>query len=219
MCPNELISASYRSEPSWVVLSGAQCGLGLDRPAAAFPKELARTIMTRRTRPGDWVLDPFSGWGTSAEVAHEIGRFCLGIELDKTRAAESAASFKRPSVIVNEDSRSSLKGEFPLCQLLITSPPLFLDVSDDKLAMLESINLLCQALLAQRHLLTKTATISIEALVTTSTSGVTRAYHFEIYNAIRQHFRYIGDTIFCCGSGDPLPGGFGHIYMIEFANT
>ena len=32
------------------------------------------------TEPGDWVLDPFLGSGTTAAVAHKMGRRWIGIE-------------------------------------------------------------------------------------------------------------------------------------------
>jgi len=205
-------------DPSWMVLSGERCGLGPDRPAASYPKEVARTLINRRTHPGDWVLDPFSGWGTTAEVANEVGRFCLGIEIDKALALKSKTFFRAPSTVLIGDSRKSLSDNYQSCQLLLTSSPLFLDESDDEVAIRQAVDLLLSALVAQRHLLAYSATIAVEALVTKSASGAIRAYHLAIHNAIEKHFRYIGEMVFCCGSGNTLPGGFGHIYMLEFAN-
>jgi site-specific DNA-methyltransferase (adenine-specific) len=49
--------------------------------AAAFPDALPEWFIRLFTKPGDTVLDPFSGSGTSMRVARDLGRNGLGIEL------------------------------------------------------------------------------------------------------------------------------------------
>lgn len=51
---------------------------------AAFPRELVRRCILLGTRPGDTVLDPFSGSGTTGVVAKEEGRGAVLIELNPT---------------------------------------------------------------------------------------------------------------------------------------
>jgi site-specific DNA-methyltransferase (cytosine-N4-specific) len=50
--------------------------------AAPFPQALAATCIALATRPADAVLDPFVGSGTTALVAHQLGRTAIGIELN-----------------------------------------------------------------------------------------------------------------------------------------
>jgi DNA modification methylase len=45
-----------------------------------LPKKLLRPIIGCATDPGDLVVDPFSGSATTAYVATELGRRCIGIE-------------------------------------------------------------------------------------------------------------------------------------------
>lgn len=49
----------------------------------SFPKPegLINTLIEGCTKPGDWVLDSFLGSGTTAAVAHKMGRRWIGIEL------------------------------------------------------------------------------------------------------------------------------------------
>lgn len=49
---------------------------------ATFPRELARRCILAGSRPGDLVLDPFGGAGTTAVEARNLGRKYLLIELD-----------------------------------------------------------------------------------------------------------------------------------------
>lgn len=48
---------------------------------AVFPRELARLCLQAGSKPGDRVLDPFFGSGTTGVVCNELDRQCTGIEL------------------------------------------------------------------------------------------------------------------------------------------
>ncbi len=62
---------------------------------APFPRELARRCILLSTRPGDLVLDPFGGSGTTAVAARELGRRALLVELNAEYADQSAARIQR----------------------------------------------------------------------------------------------------------------------------
>jgi len=49
---------------------------------AAFPSEIPRRCILAASRPGDTVLDPFLGSGTTALVAGQLQRNAIGIELN-----------------------------------------------------------------------------------------------------------------------------------------
>ena len=52
-----------------------------DHPAM-FPQRLASDHIATWSNPGDLVLDPFSGSGTTAKAAKELGRRFLGLEIN-----------------------------------------------------------------------------------------------------------------------------------------
>jgi site-specific DNA-methyltransferase (adenine-specific) len=54
------------------------------------PLRLARRALLASTREGDLVFDPFSGSGTTAVAAKELGRFFVGAELEEEFARLSA---------------------------------------------------------------------------------------------------------------------------------
>lgn len=58
---------------------------------AAFPRELARRCILLGSQPGDVVIDPFGGSGTTAVVAEEVGRRAITIELNPAYAGSRKA--------------------------------------------------------------------------------------------------------------------------------
>lgn len=54
---------------------------------AVFPTELVRPCILAGSRPGDTVLDPFFGAGTVGLISLELGRRCVGVELNESYVA------------------------------------------------------------------------------------------------------------------------------------
>lgn len=50
------------------------------------PEKLLKSLVEQFTEPGDSVLDPVSGSGTTCKAAYQLGRDYLGIEIDPTMA-------------------------------------------------------------------------------------------------------------------------------------
>jgi site-specific DNA-methyltransferase (adenine-specific) len=61
-----------------------------DRHYATYPDRLIRPIILACSNPGNVVVDPFAGSGTTCRVAKETGRRCIGIELNPEYAAMAA---------------------------------------------------------------------------------------------------------------------------------
>ena len=55
------------------------------------PLDLLRRVILASTKPGDVILDPFMGSGTTAAAAVEMGRQFIGIERDSTYVAAARA--------------------------------------------------------------------------------------------------------------------------------
>jgi site-specific DNA-methyltransferase (adenine-specific) len=62
---------------------------------AAFPDQLIRPIIEACSNPGDLVLDPFAGSGTTCRVAISLGRRAVGIDLNPEYAAMASRRHRR----------------------------------------------------------------------------------------------------------------------------
>ncbi len=54
---------------------------------ATFPDELAQNCILAGSQENDWVLDPFSGSGTTCRVANKYGRNYIGIDINRKYCA------------------------------------------------------------------------------------------------------------------------------------
>ncbi len=69
------------SYPTNVLHLATECGN--KNHSAAFPPALPRWFVRLFTRPGDVVLDPFMGSGTTLDVALELDRIAVGIDVNE----------------------------------------------------------------------------------------------------------------------------------------
>jgi len=99
---------------------------------ATFPESLAQRFIEFFTKPGDWIIDPFLGSGSSLIASKRAHRNALGIELYPLYAnfAESALSRipgENKTLVVQGDTRQELKklqlSGSPKFSFCITSPP------------------------------------------------------------------------------------------------
>lgn len=98
---------------------------------ATFSSALAERAIKMYTRPGDLVLDPFLGVGTTIHAARLLGRRGVGIELYKKFADLAEDVLKQEMLgesleqkVVCGDCRNLLKWvEADSVQLVFTSPP------------------------------------------------------------------------------------------------
>jgi site-specific DNA-methyltransferase (cytosine-N4-specific) len=66
---------------------------------ATFPTELPERCIKAGSRPGDTVLDPFMGSGTTAWVARHLGRQAVGCELNAEYLDIAARRLQQQSLL------------------------------------------------------------------------------------------------------------------------
>jgi modification methylase len=73
---------------------------------APFPEELVEHCILATTEPGDTVLDPFSGIGTTAVVAKRLGRHYIGFDISEKYIEISEENIKMGKVRKKKDYES-----------------------------------------------------------------------------------------------------------------
>jgi site-specific DNA-methyltransferase (adenine-specific) len=67
------------------------------------PVELLKYLLEKTTEPGDAVLDPFAGSGSTIVAAQETGRICLGAEIEPEWARVAAERTGLPLIEVAQE--------------------------------------------------------------------------------------------------------------------
>ena len=88
-----------------------------------FTESLATRVIEELTEPGDLVLDPFAGFGTSLVVAERLGRRTLGVELIPERVVHVATRLADPARILQGDALRLHELVDEPVDLVLTSPP------------------------------------------------------------------------------------------------
>lgn len=76
---------------------------------ATFPPKLIEPCILAGCPPGGTVLDPFFGAGTTGLVAQQLGRNCIGIEVNKKYAAMADARIKAAFMGPEQKKRHAIK--------------------------------------------------------------------------------------------------------------
>jgi DNA modification methylase len=88
-----------------------------------FTESLAAAVIEEYSQPGDVVLDPFAGFGTTPWIATRMGRRAVAVELLDERASFIRQRLHGGAEVITGDARqlgSLVGGPVDLC---LTSPP------------------------------------------------------------------------------------------------
>ena len=88
-----------------------------------YSEALVAAFMQEFTSPGDVVLDPFAGFGTTMFVAESMGRLAYGIEYDIERVRYARSLLQAPDNMIHGDALELASYHLPACDFSITSPP------------------------------------------------------------------------------------------------
>jgi SAM-dependent methyltransferase len=102
--------------------------LAAERPAGTsddihFTEALAASIIGHATQPGDLVLDPFAGYGTTLTVAERLGRRAIGIELLQEHLEIARRRTRGAARLILGDARRLAELVDESVDLVLTSPP------------------------------------------------------------------------------------------------
>jgi len=99
-----------------------------ERPAGTaddihFTEALAASVIGYASRPGELVLDPFAGYGTTMTVAERMGRRGIGIELIPEHLEIARRRVGGEARLILGDARELARLVDEPVDLVLTSPP------------------------------------------------------------------------------------------------
>ncbi|MHB2020957.1 MAG: TRM11 family SAM-dependent methyltransferase [Candidatus Xenobia bacterium] len=118
-----------RFTKSWVKCDGKRRDFTDDilMHPASFPPELAMEFINFFTRPGDTVLDPFAGCGSTLDACVRTGRKGIGVELSPKwveACRRRMQALQAPDVrVLNADAQRLSELDLPTIDFCFTSPP------------------------------------------------------------------------------------------------
>lgn len=115
---------------SWFVHNPPPRSASQVRHPAKYPERMVEEFLEFFTRPGEVVLDPFMGVGSTILAADRAGRHGIGLELNPeyfALAREHLGLAADAHVLLNEDASRAGEiwqaGELPQVDFVMTSPP------------------------------------------------------------------------------------------------
>ena len=88
-----------------------------------FTEALAASVIGYASQPGELVLDPFAGYGTTVTVAERMGRRAIGIELVAEHLEIARRRAGRGARLIHGDARELARLVDEPVDLVLTSPP------------------------------------------------------------------------------------------------
>lgn len=203
---------------SWFQIDGSLPAIDYDGDSSyRFPEALVEGMLNEYTRPGDRVLDPFCGFGTTLAVCARLGRPAVGFERN-LRVFQYACRLLASSNRVFHDRADNIctynldKFDFVIC-----SPP-FRSFDDHiPLEGEEYYSHLVDVFRHIRRVLRLGAHIVVEtANLASCHSTIPRAFRSML--ALAELFTFEREYV-CCNTGEAqVAPGYYHSYLMVFRN-
>jgi SAM-dependent methyltransferase len=204
---------------SWFIIDGTLESLDYEGPTFfRLPIALAERVIADHSAPGDWVLDPFCGFGTVLVAAQRLGRCAVGIEKDPGRSQFAASRTKPPSRVIAGDVREVATHELPLFSLLFTSPPYTTFRNWDEqgfVAYFDDLRVIFEALTT---VMKPGARVIVEISNVRTEQGV-RTVAWDAAKVLTDIFRFEGEIVRCNTGPEPAGPGYKHSYILIFTTA
>ncbi len=187
-----------------------------------YPLELVQAFLDEYTRPGDSVLDPFAGFGTTLLAAQAAGRVPYGVELDEAKVSYTRPRLDKPQSLVQGDARSQASYGLPRIDFSMTSPPFAtLDDATDPLSDYTTKGSGYRAYLrdlsqiyAQLRSLMKPAGVVVIEVSNLKQHGRVTPLAWDLGAEIAKVLHFEGEVVIC---GDEYDYGYDHSYCLVYS--
>jgi DNA modification methylase len=186
-----------------------------------YTEELVATFLRQYTRPGDTVLDPFAGYGTTLIAAEAMDRVPYGIEFDVRRARYIRSLLQHPANLIYGDTRKLSGYQLPPIDFSITSPPYmaahesedpFTNYTQAGAGYVAYLRQLEQIYASMRQLLKPNARVVLEVANLKGENGIT-TLAWDVARAVSNVLHFEGEVVV---GWDRYGYGYDHSYCLVF---
>jgi DNA modification methylase len=204
-------------DKTWVSVSGGLEPIDFDGPSyIRFPLDLAELVIDTFSAPGDWVLDPFCGFGTTIVAAQHLGRQAVGFEKNNGRAEFATARAIPPNRVVFDDMRRMGDYDLPPFDLLFTSPPYASFRRGDVDGASHYYDDLVECFGEAGKHIRPGSTVVVNVANIREAAGI-RTVAWDAARLLSQLFEFRGEIVRCNTEiSDPTLGGYDHDYLLVF---
>jgi DNA methylase len=206
---------------SWRTIDGRLQSIEFEGDACSrFPLNLIEQVITDFSTPGDVVLDPFAGFGTTLIVAERLSRKAIGFEPDPERFMYARKQIGADTLLVNDRAENIGRYDVVLADLVVCSPPF------DELSMYSAntdpgryLDTLVRILLKVSNVARPSAPIAVEMVNRRLSNGQVIPLAFQLAVRLAGIKRFEGEIVFCNKDGVEVVPTFSHSYMMVFRNS
>jgi DNA modification methylase len=190
-----------------------------------FTEALAAAVIEDVTSPGDLVLDPFAGYGTTLAVAERLGREAVGVELLAEHVELARARTSGRARVVHGDARRLAELVEGPVDLVLTSPPYMTAVHHPENPLtgyatedghyatyLREVG----AVFAQVNTLLRPGGHAVVNVANLFTGDVVTPLAWDLGRELSRHLAFRGETFLCW---DEHPPGHAGDYLLWFERS
>ena len=183
-----------------------------------FPEELAGVVLNTYSKKGNWIIDPFAGFGTTIHVAQNMKRNAIGFEIEEDRAKFANKGLEEPNRVIYTPIEKLADYDLPKFNLLFTSPPyVTVNLEDDPWgeSYFEDMKSIFKKI---KKTLTKEATVIVEVSNIRTKDGF-RPLAWQLGELLSKIFVFQGEVIRVNSSKTEAGPGFDHSYLLVYKNS
>lgn len=204
---------------SWFTIDGDLSPINFEGDSSfRYPEELVEIILDEYSKPGDYVLDPFCGFGTTLLVCSKMNRIGVGFERNREIYEYARRAISPPNEIHNDNVENIDSYSLPLFDLLLCSPP-FMSFRENILLDVEHYNQDLLSIFKHIHpTLKKDAFVIVETVNLRKSAGITVPRAFELMLTLSKLFVFEKEYVCCNTSESQIVEGYHHSYLMVFRN-
>jgi hypothetical protein len=203
---------------TWFAINGSLEEIDYVGPSYfRFPLELARLAVAEYSAPGDWILDPFCGFGTTLVAAQQLGRQAIGFEKEVDRGHFAARRVQPPNRVIIDDARQAPGYRLPRFSLLLTSPPYTSLRGWDDAGFASYQNDLRLIFTTLARSLRPGARVVVEMCNVREGASV-KMVAWDAARILADIFTFDGEVVRCNTGNEPAGPGFDHSYLLVFTH-